>query len=151
MSTRAGIGRHDPGLRAVARLRAVRERDSLLGLHQARREHDEREREVTELEASIRTHGASVSGDMGQFVALRHSLTALRHHVIAAREAEETARTVELDAASHWQADRTRLEAVNGLLERRAAERAADLDHRLATEQDEASARLWLHRTQEDS
>lgn len=143
--------RQDPGLRAVARVRAIRERDSLLGLQQARREHDQRAQEIAELETSIRTHGASVSGDMGQFVALRHSLTALRDEVVAVREAEETARTIALDATSHWQTDRTRLEAVVGLLERRAAERAADREHRLAAEQDEASTRVWLHRTQEDS
>ncbi len=54
-------------------------------------------------------------------------------------------------AREHWQSDKTRLNAVEMLLDRRAAERAAAADRVEAKELDDIGARLWLRRRRKNS
>ncbi|WP_228943564.1 flagellar FliJ family protein [Nocardioides sp. Leaf374] len=139
---------HDPGLRAVARVRGVRERDSRLGLQTALREQRAHELRVAELEQAVRDHAGFVSGDLAEFVALRQSLAALRHAAVEARSDLDTSRRLALDAGARWRADKARLGAVEGLLERRADERAAEAARGEAVELDEVAGRLWLRAEQ---
>ncbi|MEQ4524528.1 flagellar export protein FliJ [Nocardioides kribbensis] len=141
---------HDPGLRAVARVRGVRERDSRLGLQTALREQRTHERRVAELEQAVRDHAGFVSGDLAEFVALRQSLAALRHAAVEARADLDTSRRLALDAGAWWRADKARLGAVEGLLERRADERVAETARGEAVELDEVAGRLWLRAEQAD-
>lgn len=136
----------DRGLGAVARVREVRERDSRLGLVAALADLRAREARVGELEAALREHGSFVSGDMATFVALRESLTALRESLVAERSRLDVARTVAVDADAHWQADRSRLGAVEGLLERRADERRLERRRAEDRELDEMATQGWLRR-----
>jgi flagellar export protein FliJ len=56
------------------------------------------------------------------------------------------ARTVSASAREHWQRDKTRLSAVELLLERRAEERRAERARREARELDDVVAQRWLRR-----
>ena len=143
--------RVDAGLRAVARVRAVRERDSLLGLQQAQRELRGCEAAVAGLEETVRDHGAPAPGDLATFLVQRHALAATCQALTQARTAESTARTVTLDAGTHWRGDHTRVEAVEGLLARRSERRRAESARHEAAELDEVATRLWLHRREEDA
>lgn len=136
----------DRGLRAVERVREVRERDSRLGLQQARREQEAHAGRLAELEEITRQHGSFVSGDMGAFVALRTQLVGLREATTHARAELDTATLVATSAQEHWQGDHTRLSAVESLLERRADERRAEALQAEARELDDVAGRLWLRR-----
>jgi len=139
------------GLGAVARVRGVRERDSRLGLVQALAEVREREADVRRLEDAVRAHGSFVSGDMATFVALRQSLAALRHEASESRRRLESAQGLAVDADSRWRTDRTRLGAVEGLIERREAEERAERARIAARDLDEVATQAWLRRTGEES
>lgn len=141
----------DRGLDAVARVREVREHDSRLGLVEALRDLRAREARVAELETALREHGSFVAGDlrdMATFVALRESLTALRESLVAEHARLSVAQTVAMDADARWQADRSRLGAVEGLLERRAAERRVERRRAEDRDLDEVASQGWLRRAQ---
>lgn len=138
--------RHDRGLRAVARVRDVRERDSRIGLQQALGEQAALQARLDELEESVRAHGSFVAGELGQFVALRRSLDALRGAAAETREETDAAAVLTASARAHWHRDKTRLSAVEGLLERRAEERRADASAQEARELDDVAGRMWLRR-----
>lgn len=137
----------DRGLAAVARVREVREHDSRLGLVEALRELRAHEARVADLEDSVRQHSSFVSGDAATFVALRESLTALRESLVAEHARLSVARTVAMDADARWQADRSRLGAVEGLLERRAAERRIERRRAEDRDLDEVASQGWLRRS----
>lgn len=139
--------KHDPGLRAVERVRGVREQDSRLGLQRALRDLAEREAALARLEESIRTFGGAASGDMAQFAAIRQSLLSLRYAVAEARDAVGSARSVAVDAHAHWSTDKSRLGAVEGLLERRAEERAVEAGRAQAQQLDDIAGQAWLRRS----
>lgn len=143
--------RHDRGLHAVSRVRDVRERDSRLGLQQALREQSALQTRLDELQDAMRTHGSFVSGDMHQFVALQQSLAVLREAAGDARREVEGAAVISASALSHWHRDKTRLSAVEGLLERRADERTAETRAKEAHELDDVAGRLWLRRATEEA
>lgn len=138
----------DRGLAAVARVREVREHDSRLGLVEALRDLRAREAQVVGLEDSLRRHSDFVSGDAATFVALRASLDALRESLVAERARLSVAQTVAMDADARWQADRSRLGAVEGLLERRAAERRVERRRAEDRDLDEVASQGWLRRSQ---
>lgn len=137
----------DRGLAAVARVREVRERDSRLGLVAALQDLRAREARVAELEAALRQHGSFVSGDMATFVALRESLVALRESLVADRARLAVAQTVAMDADARWQADRSRLGAVEGLLDRRAEDRRVERRRAEDKDMDEMASQGWLRRS----
>jgi flagellar export protein FliJ len=134
---------HDPGLRVVARVRGVRERDSRLGLATALAEEQAAGDRVTDLEqrlAAVEDHG---TGSLAEFAARQRTVTALAEALGAAREAWRTARVVATAARESWHADRTRLAAVESLLERRADARALDRRRRDSKEMDAIAEELW--------
>lgn len=140
----------DRGLRAVSRVRAVRERDSRLGLQQAIAEQRRHEEALSGLEQSLREHGDRVVTDAGLFVALRASLTALSDAASHGRTELDQAAVVRSSADAHWQSHKTRLSAVDTLLESRDDERRAADAHGEARELDEVAGRLWLRRRTTD-
>lgn len=143
MSTARESRRHpdDAGLHAVARVRGVREQDSRTGLQQANRELAEASGRVAELEESVR-RAADVAPSSGadSWVAARATLVALSSRITAAREGVSMSRTVAEAALARWQSDRARLEAVELLLERRAADRRTDAARAAARELDDLAA-----------
>jgi flagellar export protein FliJ len=136
----------DAGMRAVARVRAVREQDSRIGLQQALREQRLHEGRAAELREHLDTASTFATGSAASFLALRASLDALGE-VLRATEGEAAmSRTISEAAYGRWQQDKTRLSAVEVLLERRADVRRAEAARREARELDEISVRLWQRR-----
>lgn len=137
----------DRGLQAVSRVRAVRERDSRLGLQQAIAEQGRQAERVAELERSLREHGSQAVTDVAQFVALRASLSVLTRAVSQAQGELDQSAVVRSSADAHWRSHKTRLSAVDNLLEARVDERRASDAHDAAKELDEVAGQLWLRRT----
>ena len=134
---------HDAGLRAVARVRAIRERDSLLGLQASLAEEQQAHQRVLGLEDRLAGWSAP-EGATSTFLAARAAGMALAVEARLARTAAETAHTFTLASQDHWRRDKTRLSAVERLLDRRAAERRAEAARLDARESDELASVRWL-------
>jgi flagellar FliJ protein len=134
----------DAGMRAVARVRGVREQDSRLGL--ARAAADEREA-VRRLDAVVAILSATADPsdtDPASYGAARHLAAAVAADVTASRTALTSATTLTAMAREHWQRDHTRLSAVELLLERREERRRAERQRRERVEVDDLVAARWL-------
>ena len=133
----------DAGLRAVGRVRGVREQDSRIGLQQAIGE--QRANEERALELRRRLEGATEfgTGPSGSFLALRASLDALGTVLRTAEEETAASRRISEAAYARWQVDRARLSAVEVLVERRAEARRSEAARREARDLDEIAAQLW--------
>jgi flagellar biosynthesis chaperone FliJ len=136
-------GRQREALDAVARVRRVHERDSLLGLQQARREADEAHRLMIGLRAQLDAPATPGAEGLAAFVSRRTAMLAVERAASEAAEAHEAARGIAESAHCHWQADRVRLEAIEMLQERREAHERAVLDRAEATRGDEVATQLW--------
>jgi flagellar export protein FliJ len=134
---------NDAGLRAVARVRAVREQDSRLGLQQAVRELREHEAESADLRHRIERTEVFGSGSTASYLALRASLEAVGAALRAADSQAAASRTISETAYGRWQRDKSRLSAVEVLLDRRAAERRAEAARSEARELDELAVQRW--------
>ncbi|HCB04015.1 MAG TPA: hypothetical protein DEQ43_07180 [Nocardioides bacterium] len=138
---------HDPGLRAVARVREVRERDSRLGLRQAADEHRRRQLQADELDRVVREHAAAGSAagqGLPEWAARRSSLIALAAAARRAHDEVDAAAVLKASAQEHWQRDHARLAAVEHLLELRAEERRAERARAAARELDDIGGQAWL-------
>ncbi len=131
------------GIWAVHRVRSAREADSRLGLQQAVNERRAAGVRVMEIRRRIAETHTFSSADTGSFLALRHSLDALGTALRDAQTAWETSRTVTAAARERWRADRTRLAAIELLLERRAEQRRDEERRREARDLDELAAQRW--------
>lgn len=140
----------DRGMRAVARVRGVREKDSQIGLQQALREQRQHEARSDELRGQLERHRSFTSGSAASFVALRASLDALGEVLSATETRAATSRTVSEAAYARWQVDKARLSAVELLIERREDARREDLARRERRELDEIAAQLWRRRSSEE-
>lgn len=145
----------DRGLSAVARVRGVREQESQRQLQRALAQQHDRRRELVELQRQISAVAALETGlfgtdDLaapGQLLALRSTLANLSQIVAEARRAVVAAEHASDVARTRWEADKTRLTAVEKLLERRLAEHRADLARAHARESDELASAGWIRRT----
>ncbi len=131
---------HDAGLRAVLRVRSVRERDSRLGLHQALAEQSRAVAALDGLQESVARTPGLEQVDAGTFVALRRSMGAVATVAGELREEVAWRGTVADEARVRHAADRSRERAVELLLERRAAERAAERRRAEAKEADDLTS-----------
>lgn len=137
--------RSDRGLAAVARVRSLRERDSLLGLLDA----DTRRRAEQERLDGLEDRLAGAATPAGpqptaDFLAERRGLLALGEAATASARRLEGASAVAAAARGRWQVDRTRLEAISLLQERRVEQEREERRHREDVETDEVAGRLWL-------
>ena len=132
----------DRGMRAVARVREVRERDSRLGLLDALNSVRLRENQLEELETALAQANAREADTLDDFALSRHLLSAMAHAVHAARIRLDASRTVATEAHSRWQADKARVRAIEHLLEQRALRRAEEADRAEAREVDDIVGRL---------
>lgn len=133
---------HDRGMRAVARVRRVRERDSRLGLLQALTTARLREQEVETLRSALEEAAQRTAADLDGFVVSRRLLNGMAAAVRAAEHRLEGSRTVAADAHARWQADKARVRAIEQLLERRAARRAEEEARAEVREVDDIVGRL---------
>jgi flagellar protein FliJ len=144
MRTRSGRAIDlDRGLRAVARVRGVRERDSRAGLQLALAEHASRQDRVATLTRRLDDAPAELSGTPGDVVGRRLGLDALGEALRSAREDADAQRVVTDAARARWQADKARLEAVETLLDQRAQARRAEADRQAAKELDDLASVRW--------
>lgn len=134
----------DRALEAVRRVRRARERDSRIGLVQARA--DTRRREVAAAAARDRLTGAPpfTAGDPVEFRAHASLLRALADAVGRRDEEVRTSRVVADEADRRWAGDRQAVRTVDLLLDRRAEERRHAHRRREATRLDELAAQGWL-------
>jgi flagellar export protein FliJ len=146
--------RHDPGLHAVARVRGVREQESLLALQQALATLRDRESRLAGLRSQLNDAAAreveilDQGGTPGALLTLRMTLGHLADSTRIAR-AELTDAQGLADAARHrWEHDRSQLAAVEQLLDRRTAERRHEARRAEDRQTDETAAQGWQRRTQ---
>lgn len=136
----------DRGMLAVRRVRSVRETDSRVGLQQAVVERRIAGARVSDLRARL-AHAGRDQRDAATttaFLAGRAALLSMTSSLRDAEEAWETSRTVTEAARAQWQVDRTRLEAIDLLLERRAEDRRAERLRVEARELDDLAGQRWL-------
>ena len=117
----------DRGLKAVARVREVRERDSRAGLLQALTTVKTRELELAEREQALEAAATHHPASAAEFALGRQFLA---ESVASVREAErrlEASTAVATEARSRWQADKTRVRAIEHLLEVRAERARAEV------------------------
>ena len=137
--------RSDAGMRAVARVREIRERDSRIGVQQAAAEQRARQAWLADLQHRAAAAPAP-DQSIEQYRRTRDYLTALGEQIVAAERSVAVATTLTESALSHWRVDRTRLGAVELLLERRAEARRAAAASEETKRLDEAAAQLWQRR-----
>lgn len=133
----------DPSLQVVARVRGVRERDSRIGLVEALAEVRSAADRVAALEQRLAAVPPHTLGDVAAFTARQHALAALGEALVAARGTHGSASVLAVAARETWSADRTRLAAVESLLERRAEARRVEQRRREDRRMDEVATELW--------
>ncbi|NYG58720.1 flagellar export protein FliJ [Nocardioides daedukensis] len=135
-------GGTEAGMRAVARVRGVREKDSRLGLQQALAEAQSLQGRADAVRRQLAAGGAFEAGPGAEFAERRRVLESLGDELRSAEAAAESARNVAVAARAAWQQDKTRLSAVEMLLERRAETRRAERARREAHELDDIAGQL---------
>jgi flagellar biosynthesis chaperone FliJ len=141
---------HDRGMKAVARVREVRERDSRIGLLQALETVRQREERLAELQRALTEAQDRETGSVDDFVVARSLLTSM---AVAVREAErsvETARTIATEAQSRWQSDKARLRAIRHLIKERALQRAEHVRRAEVREIDDIVGSLHARKIQNE-
>ena len=134
----------DAGMRAVARVRGVREQDSRLGLTRAAADQREAAHRLDATAARLATAARPAAIDPAGFATARLAAAGIANELIARQAALASATTVATLAQEHWQRDRTRLAAVELLLERRAVQRREERLRRERVEVDDLVAVRWL-------
>lgn len=147
--TRTPDGHPDAGMLAVARVRGVREQDSRLGLRRAAADERESARRLDAVAGRLAASSTPQVSDPASYAFARAGASALATEVTTARGALTAATTVTTAAREHWQRDRTRLAAVELLLERRESERRAERLRRETAETDDLVASRWLRARRE--
>jgi flagellar protein FliJ len=137
---------HDPdaGMRAVARVRGVREQDSRLGVARAAADEREARRRLDAVVARLAAATDPAVIDPSGFATARLAAADVAAEVTASRAALASAATLTTAAREHWQRDKTRLSAVELLLERREEQRREERTRRERVEVDDLVAVRWL-------
>lgn len=133
---------HDRGMKAVRRVREVREQDSRIGLLHALTTVRVREVHLEELRNALQQAVTRDADTLDDFVVSRHLLTMM---AVAVGEAEQrlmAARTVATDAHARWRADKAGIKAIEHLLEQRASHRAEEAARAELREVDDVVGRL---------
>ena len=133
---------HDRGMRAVHRVREVRERDSRIGLLHALTAVRDREAHLEELRNALQQAVTRNADTLDDFVVSRHLLAMMALAVGEAEERLASARTVATEAHQRWQADKAGIKAIEHLLEQRAAHRAEEAARAEVREVDDVVGRL---------
>lgn len=139
----------DAGMLAVARVRRVREADSRIGLQTALAEQRAAQARVEEIQRRLRAANTFMDGSTDEFVAVRASMQVLGMVLLAATEERDRAGTISVAALDAWHQDRARLEAIEGLLERRAATRRTEAERSERRELDDLAGQRWLRASRE--
>lgn len=131
----------DVSLRAVLRTREVRERDAQVELTQARLANERAADALEDLCRALEVP-VPVEGPASGFAVGRSALVDLHEPMAQARADVRAAEARRADALARWHAARSRVSAVELLLERRAVARAAEARRAEARELDDVAGRL---------
>lgn len=142
---------NEPQLGGVVRVRRIRERDSRTGLATALEEERRAAAEVARTEEFLATLRPPALGDPLQYAAHQHATAALGEALARARADLATAHRITLAARDRWRADRSRLAAVESLVERRAEVRRTEQRRREARELDAVGEDLWRRADREEA
>ncbi|MEO3935412.1 flagellar FliJ family protein [Dermatophilaceae bacterium Soc4.6] len=135
-----------PGLDAVARVRSIREKDSLFGLHSALTDARRDQERLVSLDSRLDSPTAAPAAqgqDAASFLAARSAMLVVGTAVAAAQGQLDTTEAVALAARGQWQHDKTQLEAISLLMERRAVELRDEDRRREARDLDEIAGQRW--------
>lgn len=132
-------------LRGLVRLRTVRERDSRIGLATALAEQREAAARVADLEQLLVTLPPPSTTDVAAFHGRQHTLELIRTALTTARAELETAGLVSGAARDTWVTDRSKLAAVESLVERRMTALRLERERREVRELDEVAELQWRH------
>jgi flagellar export protein FliJ len=135
-----------PRLQVVARVRGVRERDSRLGLVEALGEEREAEARVAALQDQLAGLDRFESGDLTAFANRQRNVSAITDALAAARAALASSHVLALAAREQWRVDRSRLAAVESLIDRREAERRVAQQKLEDRRLDAVAEDLWRRR-----
>ena len=138
------------GLDAVARVRRVREQASLQGLHLLQAEADQTRARLTHLHERLEAP-VDPGTETVAFLRTRSRLLALGEAAEQTRRDLDSATALALDARAHWEVDRTRLAAIELLLERHQERRRAELARLEQQRLDEVAIQLWARRTHQQT
>jgi flagellar FliJ protein len=138
---------HDRGLRAVARVREVRERDSRLGLLHALGRVRDQEARVDSLGRALDEAASRSFSTLVEFTDSRAMLRAMAEALASAQHDLESCRVVALDAHSRWQSDKAAVRAIEHLLDERARLRAEEALRVENREIDDIVSRLHLRQS----
>jgi flagellar FliJ protein len=141
------MSRQQGNLGGLVRLRSVRERDSRIGLATALTEEREAAAKVADLEQLLANLPMPATFDLTAFHSRQHTVELIRAALAAGRVTLATSRDVTAAARDRWLADRSRLAAVESLVERRAAAVRAERTRRETRELDEVAQEMWRRRT----
>ena len=139
----------DAGMRAVARVRGVREQDSRLGLARAAADERAAARRLDAVRRQLADTELPATSDPAGFALASAVASAIAGEVTGAGAALAVAGTVTASAREHWQRDKTRLEAVELLLARREEQRRTERLRRETAEVDDLVAARWLRARRE--
>lgn len=134
----------DAGMRAVARVRGVRELDSRLGLAQAAADEREAARRLAAVRERLAATSVPESTDPASFALDRALAAGVATEVATSVRALGAAESLTRVAREHWQRDSTRLSAVELLLDRRSEQRRAERLRRETAEVDDLVSARWL-------
>lgn len=136
--------REDAGLAAVARVRRVREQDDRIGLQLALAESRAKRGRVDDLLGQLVSPTTAGPVSPQQLLNDRTAAARVGQAVQDARRTARSADVVSADARARWEASRTRLSAVEQLLEKRAARRRAAVERSRSKEADDLASQSWL-------
>ena len=134
----------DRGLRAVRRVREVRENDSRFGLSVALGSVRDRDAEVQRARARLETAEGFALGSVADFRSHVDRLSGLVALESVATTRAQASRTVAAEAQRRWQQDRRQVRVVDLLLERRALARAEERARREQAQLDDLASQGWL-------
>ena len=141
----------DRGMRAVLRVRGVRERDSRIALVHALDAVRHHETEVARLQQALALAAKPTEGTVADFVSARNLLAGMAAAVRDAEQRLAASRSVAAEAHQRWQEDKSKERAVELLLEERAARRAEERRRSEVREVDDVVAALHSHRSTTDN
>jgi flagellar protein FliJ len=141
----------DRGMRAVLRVRGVRERESrirLVHVLDAVRHH---ENEVARHQQALVLAARPTEGTVAEFVTARNLLAGMAAAVKDAEQQLAASRAAAAEAHQRWQADKAQVRAVEVLLEERAARRADERRRAEVREIDDVVGALHSHTSRQSN
>jgi flagellar biosynthesis chaperone FliJ len=137
----------DRGLRAVARVREVRERDSRLGLLHALGRVRDQEARVEALGTALDEAASRSVATLDAFTVSRTMLRAMAEALAVAEHDLESSQVVAIEAHVRWQGDKAAVRAIEHLLDERARLRAEEALRAENREIDDIVSRLHLRQS----